>query len=58
MAQWVKDPTSVHEEGGSIPGPSQLKGSGIAASYGMGHRCGLDLALLWLWRRLEAMALI
>ena len=24
----------------------------------VGHRCGLDLALLWLWRRLEATALI
>ena len=24
----------------------------------VGHRCGLDLTLLWLWRRLEATALI
>ena len=29
-------------------------------SCGVGHRCGLDLALLWLWlwRRLAAVALI
>ena len=33
-------------------------GSDIDVSYGVGRRCGLDLALLWLWRRLEAAALI
>jgi len=27
-------------------------GSGIAMSCGVGHRHGLDLALLWLWHRL------
>ena len=27
-------------------------------SYGVGHRCGSDLVLLWLWRRLVATALI
>ena len=27
-------------------------------SYGVGHRCGLDPALLWLWQRLAAAALI
>ena len=27
-------------------------------SYGVDHRCGSDLVLLWLWRRLEATALI
>ena len=26
-------------------------------SCGVGHRCGLDLALLWLWCRLVAAAL-
>ena len=31
MAQPVKNPTSIHEEAGSIPGLSQrVKGSGIA----------------------------
>ena len=27
-------------------------------SCGVGHRCGSDLTLLWLWRRLAAIALI
>ena len=27
-------------------------------SYGTGHKCGLDPALLCLWRRLAAVALI
>ena len=27
-------------------------------SRGVDRRCGLDLALLWLWRRLAAVALI
>ena len=27
-------------------------------SCGVGHRCGLDPALLWLWCRLAALALI
>ena len=31
-------------------------GSGIAVSCGVGRRHGLDLALLWLWRRLAAVA--
>ena len=34
------------------------QGSGIAVSCGIGHRCGLDLTLLWLWYGLEATALI
>ena len=27
-------------------------------SYGVAHRCGLDLVLLWLWHRPAATALI
>ena len=34
------------------------RGSSIAMSCGVGHRCGLDLALLWLWHRPVASALI
>ena len=33
-------------------------GSGVALSYGVGHRCGSDLMLSWLWYRLAAVALI
>ena len=34
------------------------QGSGIAVSCGVASRCSLDLALLWLWCRLAAVALI
>ena len=30
----------------------------MAVSCGVGHRCGLDPVLLWLWCRLEVAALI
>ena len=33
-------------------------GSSIAASGNVGHRCDLDLVLLWLWCRLATLALI
>ena len=59
MVQWIKNPTGVHEDAGSIPGLIQrVKGSGAAMSCGVGHRHGLDKALLWLWFRLAAAALI
>ena len=51
LAQWVKNPTSIHEDVGSI-----------AASCGIGHRSGSDPTLLWLWlwlwHRLAAIALL
>ena len=49
--------TRDHEVAGSIPGlAQQVKDPGIAVSCGVGHRRGSDLALLWLWCRLEAIA--
>ena len=50
------NPTRYHEVAGSIPGLAQ--GSGVAVSCGVGRRHGSDLMLLWLWRKLEAIALI
>ena len=34
------------------------QGSGVAVSCGVGHRCGSDPVLLWLWHRPAATALI
>ena len=51
--------TSILEDAGSIPGLTQwVKGSGIALSCGIGCRCSSDLALLCLWCRPVATALI
>ena len=39
VGQWVKNPTSIHEDRSSIPGLIHwVKGSGIAKSCSAGHR--------------------
>ena len=51
--------TRNHEIVGLIPGLDQwVKDHAIAMSCGVGCRRGLDLALLWLWCRPAATALI
>ena len=47
MAQQVKNPTSIHEDVGLIPGLAQWAESSVAASCSIDHRCGSDLTLLW-----------
>ena len=42
------NPTSIHEDAGSIPGLTQLvKNLAVAMSCGVGYRRGLDPELLW-----------
>ena len=53
------NPTRNHEVLGFDPWPRSVGyGSGVAVSCGVGHRRGLELVLLWLWRRLAAADLI
>ena len=59
MAQWLMNPTTNHEVADLIPGLTQwVKDSALPLSCGAGCRCSSDPALLWLWHRPAATALI
>ena len=51
------NPTSIHWRCRFNPWPRSVGwGCSVAVNCGVGHRHGSDFALLWLWRRLAAVA--
>ena len=49
MAQQVKNPTSIHEDLGSIPGLTQgVNDPVLSQAIDVGHRQASDLVLLWM----------
>ena len=58
MALWVINLNSIHEDVGLIPGLGHWVKDLTCYELCLGHRNGLDPALLWLWHRAAAAALI
>ena len=57
MAQWLTNPTSIHEDAGFYPRLHAVEYiAGVAVNCGVGHRHGSDPRLLWLRHRLVATA--